>query len=50
MSELSHVDEATGEVRMVDVGAKPLSRRRAVARAHVRMAEATAAFMLRTAV
>ena len=43
MSELSHVDEATGEVRMVDVGAKPLSRRRAVARAHVRMAEATAA-------
>ena len=32
MSELSHVDEA-GEVRMVDVGGKPLSRRRAVARA-----------------
>ena len=31
MSELSHVDEA-GAVRMVDVGDKPLSRRRAVAR------------------
>ena len=42
MSELSHVDEATGEVRMVDVGAKPLSRRRAVARGRVRMAAATA--------
>jgi cyclic pyranopterin monophosphate synthase len=41
MSELSHVDE-TGAVRMVDVGAKPLSRRRAVARARVRMAAATA--------
>jgi cyclic pyranopterin phosphate synthase len=43
MNELSHVDEATGEVRMVDVGGKPLSRRRAVARGHVRMAESTAA-------
>jgi len=42
MSELSHVDEATGEVRMVDVGAKPLSRRRAVARGRVGMAAATA--------
>lgn len=41
MSELSHVDDQ-GEVRMVDVGAKPLSRRRAVARAEVRMAAATA--------
>ena len=41
MSELSHVDES-GDVRMVDVGGKPLSRRRAVARAEVRMAEATA--------
>jgi cyclic pyranopterin monophosphate synthase len=40
MSELSHVDES-GDVRMVDVGEKPLSRRRAVARAEVRMAEAT---------
>ncbi|HWO81639.1 cyclic pyranopterin monophosphate synthase MoaC [Gaiella sp.] len=43
MSELSHVDEATGDVRMVDVGAKPISRRRAVARARVRMAASTAA-------
>ena len=41
MSELTHVDES-GEVRMVDVGAKPLSRRRAVARAVVRMAPETA--------
>src|SRR4029077_876175 len=31
-----------GSVRMVDVGAKPLSRRRAVARAEVRMAPETA--------
>jgi cyclic pyranopterin phosphate synthase len=42
VSELSHVDEATGEVRMVDVGAKPLSRRRAVARGRVGMGAATA--------
>jgi cyclic pyranopterin monophosphate synthase len=41
MSDLSHVDES-GAVRMVDVGAKPLSRRRAVARAEVRMAVETA--------
>jgi cyclic pyranopterin monophosphate synthase len=41
MSELSHVDE-TGAVRMVDVGGKELSRRRAVARAEVRMAAETA--------
>ena len=41
MSELSHVDEAGG-VRMVDVGAKPLSKRRATARATVVMAAATA--------
>jgi cyclic pyranopterin monophosphate synthase len=39
--ELSHVDEA-GSVRMVDVGGKPLSRRRALARAHVTMAPDTA--------
>jgi cyclic pyranopterin monophosphate synthase len=39
--ELSHVDE-TGGVRMVDVGAKPQARRRAVARATVRMAPETA--------
>jgi cyclic pyranopterin phosphate synthase len=42
MSELSHVDE-TGAVRMVDVGAKPAQRRRAVARAVVHMAPETAA-------
>lgn len=41
MSDLSHVGEA-GDVQMVDVGGKPLSRRRAVARARVRMAQATA--------
>ena len=41
MNELSHVDES-GDVRMVDVGGKPLSRRRAVACAEVRMAPATA--------
>jgi cyclic pyranopterin phosphate synthase len=42
MSDLSHVDE-TGAVRMVDVGAKPAQRRRAVARAVVQMAPETAA-------
>src|SRR6478735_8169784 len=42
MSELSHVNEA-GDVRMVDVGGKPVTRRRAVARATVRMAPETAA-------
>jgi len=41
MSELSHVDES-GVVRMVDVGGKPLSHRRAVATGRVRMAAATA--------
>jgi cyclic pyranopterin phosphate synthase len=41
MSELSHVDEE-GSVRMVDVGDKPLSRRRAAAVASVRMAAETA--------
>jgi cyclic pyranopterin phosphate synthase len=41
MGELSHLTEA-GDVRMVDVGGKPLSRRRAVARATVRMAPDTA--------
>jgi len=40
VSDLSHVDEA-GEIRMVDVGDKPLSRRRAVARAVVRVAPET---------
>lgn len=39
---LSHVDEATGEVVMVDVGHKPALRRRAVAAARVRMAPETA--------
>jgi cyclic pyranopterin monophosphate synthase len=41
MDKLSHVDE-TGAVRMVDVGGKEISRRRAVARAEVRMAAQTA--------
>ena len=41
MSDLSHVDES-GAVRMVDVGEKPLSRRRAVAQATVTMAPETA--------
>jgi len=41
MSELSHVDD-TGVVRMVDVGGKEPSRRRAVARAEVRMGAETA--------
>lgn len=38
---LSHIDES-GAVQMVDVGSKPLSRRRAVAGATVRMASETA--------
>jgi len=42
VNELSHVDES-GEVRMVDVGGKPSSRRRAVARAVLRIAPETAA-------
>jgi cyclic pyranopterin phosphate synthase len=41
MDDLSHVDKS-GAVRMVDVGGKELSRRRAVARAEVRMAPDTA--------
>jgi cyclic pyranopterin phosphate synthase len=41
MDELSHVSEA-GDVHMVDVGGKPLSRRRAVARAGVGMSPQTA--------
>jgi cyclic pyranopterin monophosphate synthase len=39
--DLSHVDEE-GQVRMVNVGDKPLSRRRARARAIVRMSPETA--------
>jgi cyclic pyranopterin monophosphate synthase len=42
MNELSHVDDE-GAVRMVDVGGKPAQRRRAVARAVVQVAPATAA-------
>ena len=41
---LSHVDE-TGGIRMVDVGAKPDSRRRAVAAAVVEMRPGTAAVL-----
>ena len=41
MSGLSHVDPS-GAVRMVDVGGKPASRRRAKARAEVRMQAETA--------
>jgi cyclic pyranopterin phosphate synthase len=41
-NRLSHVGE-TGEVRMVDVGGKPVSRRRARAAATVRMRPETAA-------
>jgi len=41
VTDFSHVDEA-GDVRMVDVGAKPVQRRRAVAAATVRMAPETA--------
>ena len=42
MSDFSHLD-AEGGVRMVDVGGKPLSRRRARAHATVTMAPETAA-------
>jgi cyclic pyranopterin monophosphate synthase len=41
MTDFSHL-EAEGRVKMVDVGAKPLSRRRARARATVTMATETA--------
>jgi cyclic pyranopterin monophosphate synthase len=41
VAELSHITEG-GDVRMVDVGSKPLSRRRARAVAAVRMAPKTA--------
>ena len=40
-SDLSHVT-AAGDVHMVDVGAKPSMRRRAVARGRIRMAPETA--------
>ena len=42
MNELTHLDDA-GRARMVDVGGKAVSARRAVARATVRMSPATAA-------
>ena len=45
-SELSHLDEH-GRARMIDVGAKPSSDRRARARAIVRMAPETAAAVAR---
>jgi len=41
MSNLSHVDES-GDVHMVDVGSKPVSRRRATAAATVTMSASTA--------
>jgi cyclic pyranopterin monophosphate synthase len=41
VSELTHLDEE-GRARMVDVGAKAVTQRRAVARAVVRMSPATA--------
>ncbi|HEY8192598.1 MAG TPA: cyclic pyranopterin monophosphate synthase MoaC [Gaiellaceae bacterium] len=42
MTDFSHIDEAGG-VRMVDVGGKPMSRRRASARARIAMKAETAA-------
>ena len=42
MDELTHLDEH-GRARMVDVAAKPVTARRAVARARVRMSPTTAA-------
>jgi cyclic pyranopterin monophosphate synthase len=42
VGELSHV-ASSGDIHMVDVGGKAVSRRRAVARATVRMAAETAA-------
>ena len=45
MSELTHLD-AAGRARMVDVGAKPASERRAVARAVVRVSRETAEAVL----
>jgi cyclic pyranopterin phosphate synthase len=42
MAELTHLDEH-GSARMVDVGAKDVTERRAIARATIRMSPATAA-------
>jgi cyclic pyranopterin monophosphate synthase len=44
VSELTHLDQ-TGRARMVDVGAKPATDRRAVARAVVRVTPETAALV-----
>ncbi len=41
MSDLTHLGD-DGRARMVDIGAKPASERRATARAHLRMAPTTA--------
>ena len=41
-SELSHLDEA-GEAQMVDVSAKPITRRRAVAAGKIKMSQSTLA-------
>ena len=40
MSELTHID-ADGQARMVDVSAKPMQAREAVARSEIRLASAT---------
>ena len=45
MSELTHLD-SSGRARMVDVGEKPATERRAVARALVRVSQATAQAVL----
>lgn len=42
MSGLSHIDEGSGSVHMVDVGSKPVVQRRAVASATVRLSPGTA--------
>ena len=39
-AHLTHLD-ARGQIRMVDVGEKPVTRREAIARGEVRMAPAT---------
>jgi cyclic pyranopterin phosphate synthase len=44
VSELTHLD-AEGRARMVDVGSKPLTERRAVARAVVRVSRETASLV-----
>ena len=45
MSELTHLD-ASGQANMVDVGAKPATERRALARATVRVSPRTAQIVL----